>query len=191
MSGQVTLWLQQWRSGDSGALERLMPVLYDELREVAKRQLLHESPSHTLSPTALVHEVYLRFVQQQQLVATDREHFLALAAKTMRRILVDHARMRRRLKRGGGDRPVALDDHEPALLDTREIEEVLALEVALERLAKESERAVRVVECRIFAGLTLEETARVLALSTKSVQRTWNAVSAWLRKEIGQLPHES
>jgi len=187
MSGQVTAWLHEWRSGDATALERLMPVIYEELREVAKRQLLRESPAHTLSATALVHEVYLRFVQQRQLAAADRQHFLALAARTMRRILVDHARARHRLKRGGSTQPVELSD-EPALLAPREIEEVLALELALERLGNESERAVRVVECRIFAGLTLEETARVLALSTKSVQRTWTTVVAWLRKEIGETP---
>jgi RNA polymerase sigma factor (TIGR02999 family) len=186
MSGQVTVWLQEWRSGDRGAFERLLPVVYDELRNVAKRQLLQESPGHTLSPTALVHEVYLRFVQQRQLAANDREHFLALAAKTMRRILIDHARARQRLKRGGGEPPADAD--EPALLDPRDVEEVLALDLALERLAKESERAARVVECRIFAGLTLEETARVLSLSSKSVQRTWDAASAWLRKEIGSVP---
>jgi len=183
MPGEVTAWLEDWRSGDPTALERLVPALYDELREVAKRQLLHEAPGHSLSPTALVHEVYLRLVQQRTLAANDREHFLALAARTMRRILVDHARARHRLKRGGGDRPEPLD--EPALLDPREVDEVLALEQALERLAKESERAVRLVECRIFAGLTLDETARVLSLSSKSVQRSWTAVVAWLRKEIG------
>lgn len=183
MSGQITLWLEEWRSGDAGALERLIPVLYDELRQIARRQLLRESPAHTLSPTALVHEVYLRLLQQRQLVAQDRDHFFAIAARTMRRILVDHARARRRLKRGGGERPVELD--ESALLDPREVEEVLALEAALERLREASERAVLVVECRIFAGMTLEETARALSMSTKSVQRTWSAASAWLRKEIG------
>lgn len=190
MSGQVTAWLQEWRGGDATALERLMPVVYEELREVAKRQLLSESPAHTLSATALVHEVYLRFVQQRQLGAADRQHFLALAARTMRRILVDHARARQRLKRGGSSAHVEVPaaEGEPALLAPGEVEEVLALELALERLAQESERAVRVVECRIFAGLTLEETARVLALSTKSVQRTWTTVVAWLRKEIGDTP---
>jgi len=190
MSGQVTRWLRQWKSGDAAALEHLMPFVYDELREVAKRQLRHESSAHTLTPTALVHEVYLRFVQQRQLVATDREHFFAIAGRTMRRILVDHARAQRRQKRGGGERPVELDENAP-LLEANEVDEVLALEEALERLAGESERAVRVVECRIFAGLTLEETASALSLSSKSVQRTWSAVSAWLRKEIGELPGKS
>ena len=185
--GQITLWLNEWRSGDAGALDKLMPLVYEGLRKVARRQLHRESPAHTLSSTALVHEVYLRLLQQRQLAATDREHFFAIAGQTMRRILVDHARARMRLKRGG-DRSVALEpvaEDEPALLAPREVGEVLALEAALGRLAKQSERAVRVIECRIFAGLTVEETAQALGLSSKSVQRTWSAATAWLRKEIG------
>jgi RNA polymerase sigma factor (TIGR02999 family) len=183
--GQITQWLEKWRSGDAQALEQLMPLVYDELRQVAKRQLRREAPAHTLSSTALVHEVYLRLVQQRQLAASDREHFYAIAGRTMRRILVDHARARMRLKRGGGRRISLEETDEPALLAPREVEEVLALEAALERLGEESERAVRVIECRIFAGLTLEETAEALRLSSKSVQRTWSAAAAWLRKEIG------
>lgn len=190
--GQITLWLHEWRSGDARALDRLMPLVYAGLREVARRQLRRESPGHTLSSTALVHEVYLRLVAQRHLAANDREHFFAIAGRTMRRILVDHARARLRLKRGG-ERPASLEPgDEPELLAPREIEEVLALDVALERLAAESERAVRVIECRIFAGLTLEETAEALGLSSKSVQRTWSAAAAWLRKEIGDgLPIET
>jgi RNA polymerase sigma factor (TIGR02999 family) len=184
MSGEITAFLQQWRAGDARALEQLMPLVYDELREVARRQLLRESRGHTLSSTALVHEVYLRLLQQRQLAAQDREHFYAIAGRTMRRILVDHARARLRLKRGGGEKP-ADPGQEPELLSAREVEEVLALDVALDRLGKESERAVQVIECRIFGGLTLEETAQALGLSVKSVQRTWSAAAAWLRKEIG------
>ena len=151
--GQVTQWLARWRAGDREALERLVPLVYDELRQVARRQLRRESPGHTLSATALVHEVYLRLLQQRQLAATDRDSFLAIAAQTMRRILVDHARARSRLKRGGDDRPVSLEpgDDVPLLSDP-EVEEVLAIDVALERLAQVDERALRVVECRIFAG---------------------------------------
>jgi RNA polymerase sigma factor (TIGR02999 family) len=185
--GQITVWLEQWRAGDQEALERLLPLVYDELRAVARRQLLRESASHTLSSTALVHEAYLRLLEQRRLEAVDRQHFLAIAGRTMRRILVDHARARLRKKRGAG---VALGSEEiaadVALLAPRELEEVLAIEAALEKLARESERAVQVIECRIFAGLTLEETAQVLGLSTKSVQRTWTAAAAWLRKEIGE-----
>jgi RNA polymerase sigma factor (TIGR02999 family) len=185
--GQVTEWLARWRAGDRDALERLMPLVYDELRQVARRQLQRESPGHTLSATALVHEVYLRLLQQRQLTASDRDGFLAIAAQTMRRILVDHARARSRLKRGGEARPIALGagDDVPGLTDAA-VEEVLAIDIALERLAQIDERALRVVEYRIFAGLTVEETALALSISAKSVQRTWTTALAWLRKEIGR-----
>jgi RNA polymerase sigma factor (TIGR02999 family) len=187
MAGQVTECLARWRAGERDALEQLVPLVYDELRQVARRQLQRESSGHTLSATALVHEVYLRLLQQRQLSASDHDGFLGIAARTMRRILVDHARARARLKRGGHDRPAPLDpnDDVPLLTDT-EVEEVLAIDVALERLAQIDERAHRVVECRIFAGLTLDETAEVLGISSKSVQRTWSTALAWLRKEIGR-----
>jgi RNA polymerase sigma factor (TIGR02999 family) len=188
-AGQITECLARWRAGDRHALERLVPLVYDELRHVARRQLRRESPDHTLSATALVHEVYLRLLRQRQLAASDRDGFLAIAAQTMRRILVDHARARARVKRGGKDRPIALDDrHDVALLTDAEAEEVLAIDLALERLAQVDERALRVVECRIFAGLTLEETAQALGISGKSVQRTWTTALAWLRKEVGRDP---
>jgi RNA polymerase sigma factor (TIGR02999 family) len=184
--GPVTQWLTQWRAGDRAALEHLVPLVYSELRLVAKRQLRRESPDHTLSPTALVHEAYLRLLRQHHVQATDRDSLLAVAAHTMRRILVDHARSRTRLKRGGDARPVRLETGEdPPLLNEVEAEEVLAVDFALQRLAQLDDRARRVVECRIFAGLTLQETADVLGISCKSVQRTWTAARAWLRKEIG------
>ena len=163
-----------------------MPLLYEELRHLARRELHRESPGHTLSATGLVHEVYLRLLQQRQLAAVDRDGFLAIAGTTMRRILVDHARARTRLKRGGGARAERLEPGaDPPLLTALEVEEVLAIDLALDRLAQFNERARQVVECRIFGGLTLEETARVLDLSTKSVQRSWTTARAWLRKEIG------
>jgi RNA polymerase sigma factor (TIGR02999 family) len=188
--GPVTHWLERWRGGDRDALEHVVPLVYDELRQVARRQLVRESPGHTLSATGLVHEVYLRLLQQRQLAAVDREGFLSIAGQTMRRILVDHARARSRLKRGGDERPVSLEpgDDVPLLTDT-EVEEVLAINVALDRLAAIDDRARRVVECRIFGGLTLDETAQALGISPKSVQRTWAAARAWLRKEIGQDVH--
>jgi RNA polymerase sigma factor (TIGR02999 family) len=188
-AGQVTECLARWRAGDRDALQRLVPLVYDELRHVAQRQLRRESPDHTLSATALVHEVYLRLVRQRQLAAADRDGFLAIAAQTMRRILVDHARARMRVKRGGKDRPIPIPldtTQDVPLLTDAEVEEVLAIDLALERLAHVDERALRVVECRIFAGLTLEETAQALGISTKSVQRTWTTALAWLRKEIGR-----
>lgn len=185
--GQVTDWLVRWRNGDREALEGLVPLVYDELRRVARRQLRRESPSHTLSATALVHEAYLRLLQRRQVAATDRNSFLAIAAHTMRRILVDHARSRTRCKRGGEERAISLTGgREVPLLNDGEVEEVLAIDVALERLAQVDERAYRVIECRIFAGFTLDETAEAIGLSGKTVQRTWAAARAWLRKELGR-----
>jgi RNA polymerase sigma factor (TIGR02999 family) len=184
-SGPVTEWLTRWRAGDRTALEHVVPLVYDELRRVARRQLQRESPDHTLSSTALVHETYLRLCRQHHLHATDRDDLLAIAGHVMRRILVDHARTRTRLKRGGNVRPERLDTGDDLLLLTQaDAEEVLAIDLALERLAEFDDRARRVVEYRIFAGLTLQETAQALGISSKSVQRTWTTARAWLRKEI-------
>jgi RNA polymerase sigma factor (TIGR02999 family) len=181
----ITRWLARLQAGDPDALDRLVPLVYDELRRVARRQIRQESPANTLSATTLVHEVYLRLVKQRQIAADDRDAFLGIAAQTMRRILVDHARHRTRLKRGGPHSPVSLDDeHEPALLTDDEVEEVLVVDAVLERLGALDERAAHVVEYRIFAGLTLEETATVLGTSIKTVQRDWTTARAWLRKEM-------
>jgi RNA polymerase sigma factor (TIGR02999 family) len=183
--GPVTEWLTRWRAGDRTALEHVVPLVYDELRRVARRQLQRESPDHTLSSTALVHETYLRLCRQHHLQATDRDGLFAIAGHVMRRILVDHARTRTRLKRGGNVRPERLDtSDDPPLLTQADAEEVLAIDLALERLAEFDDRARRVVEYRIFAGLTLQETAQALGISPKSVQRTWTTARAWLRKEI-------
>ena len=184
-TGSLTHWLARWRAGDRSALESLVPVVYNELRQVARRQLSRESPDHTLTPTALVHEAYLRLLRQHHVQITDRDGLLAIAGVTMRRVLVDHARSRTRQKRGGAARPVPLEwGDEPPLLDDVQAEEVLAIDVALDRLGVLDDRARRVVECRVFAGLTLQETADALGISSKSVQRTWTAARAWLRKEI-------
>ena len=196
-AGPVTHWLSQWRAGDRSALESLVPLVYHELRQVARRQLSRESMDHTLSPTALVHETYLRLLQQYHVHVLDRDGLLAIAGLTMRRILVDHARSRTRQKRGGDARPVRLEvDDDLPLLGDLEADEVLAVDVALERLARLDDRARQVVEHRVFAGLTLQETADALGISSKSVQRTWTTARAWLRKELcpslapggGQLP---
>ena len=183
-TGTFTHWLARWRAGDRSALESLVPVVYNELRQVARRQLSRESPDHTLSPTALVHEAYLRLLRHacRSWIATA---CWPPAGITMRRVLVDHARSRTRHKRGGDARPVPLEwGDEPPLLNDVQAEEVLAIDVALDRLAALDDRARRVVECRVFAGLTLQETADALGISSKSVQRTWTAARAWLRKEI-------
>jgi RNA polymerase sigma factor (TIGR02999 family) len=181
----ITIWLERLQAGEPQALERLVPLVYDELRLVARRQLSRESRQHTLSATALVHEVYMRLVRQRRIDASDRETFLAVAAGAMRRILVDHARRRQRLKRGGGDAADLLDaDAVPAILADQEIDEVLAVDRLLTRLNELDARAARVVEYRIFAGLTLEETAAALDTSVRTVQRSWGAARAWLRKEM-------
>jgi RNA polymerase sigma factor (TIGR02999 family) len=183
--GTVTLWLQHWREGDSRALEHIVPLVYDELRRVARHQVSHERDDITLSPTGLVHEAYLRLLSRKQLVGHDRSAFLAVAAQTMRRILVEHARRRTRMKRGGGQHVEAMpDDGLAALAPDVEPEEVVATDLALARLAEMDDRAARVVECRIFGGLTLAETAEALDISTRTVQRTWTAALAWLRKEV-------
>ncbi len=181
--GQVTLWLTRLREGDEEALESLMPLLYDELRRTARQQLRYERPGHTLNPTALVNEAYLRLVQQKQIDAGHRTQFLAIASRTMRRILVDYARAKKRLKRGSGQQPVSLDEAEAFLTD-QEADEVLALDEALERLAAVNERAGQVVQFRFYSGLSIEETAAVLGVSIKTVQRDWFTARAWLRKEI-------
>jgi RNA polymerase sigma factor (TIGR02999 family) len=180
----VTVWLSRWRAGQKDALEHIVPLVYDELRQVARRHLSREPSPHALSATTLVHEAYLRLLGQRQVNAHDRPEFLAVAGYTMRRILVDDARRRTRLKRGGHETPIPLDDEPASLLDEGDAEQVLALDDLLERLAAFEERAARIVEYRIFAGLTLEETATALDVSVKTVQRTWSTARAWLRKEL-------
>jgi RNA polymerase sigma factor (TIGR02999 family) len=186
----VTVWLSRWRAGQKDALGHIVPLVYDELRQVARRQLSREPSPHPLSATTLVHEAYLRLLQQRQVEASDRPGFLAVAGLTMRRILVDEARRRTRLKRGGHESPLPLDDEPGSLLQDADAEQVLALDLLLERLAAFDDRAARIVEYRIFAGLTLDETAAALDVSVKTVQRTWSTARAWLRKELGagQLP---
>ncbi len=181
--GQVTQWLQRLHEGDEAALEHLVPLLYDELRGMAQQQLRHERPAHTLNPTALVNEVYIKLVQREQLHATHRTEFLAIAGRTMRRILVDYARAKKRLKRGGGEVPVSLDEAD-TFLTSQEADEVLALDEALDRLAAMNERASQVIQYRFYSGLTLDETAEVLGVSVKTVQRDWLSARAWLRKEV-------
>ncbi|MEZ4455724.1 MAG: ECF-type sigma factor [Gemmatimonadales bacterium] len=179
----MTACLARLRAGDAEALDRLLPLVYDELRAMAGGQLKREAAGHTLSATALVHEAYVRLADRDRLDADDRGEFLAIAAQSMRRVLVDHARTRKRQKRGAGQVPVSLDAVEHLVSD-QSAEELIALDEALERLAAANPRAAQVVERRFFAGLTLEETATSLGTSLKTVQRDWTAARAWLRKEI-------
>ena len=183
MNGDVTMWLERWRGGDRQAFDRIVPLVYGELREVARRVLRRERPEHTLSATALVNETYLRLLDQRRIAAQDRAGFLSIAACTMRRLLVDHARSRQRDKRGGGAGLLPLEDAEPFLKDY-EAEELLALDLALQRLAAVNPRGCQVIEHRYFAGLSLEESAQVLGVSAKTVYRDFLASRAWLRKEL-------
>ncbi|MFK7847690.1 MAG: ECF-type sigma factor [Rhodothermales bacterium] len=181
--GTITRWLRRLQEGDTSAFDKLIPLLYDELHLIAKQRLRNERQNHTLGATALVNEVYLKFVNQKQLDLADRKEFMAIASTAMRNILVDYARTKKRVKRGGGQANIPLEDVD-AFLSDREAEEVLLLDEALARLANIDERASQVVQYRFFGGLTLEETAEVMGISKRSVQRSWTTAKAWLRKEV-------
>jgi RNA polymerase sigma factor (TIGR02999 family) len=182
-AGEVTLWLARLREGSGEALDRLVPLLYEDLRRLARQRLRAEREGHTLDTAALVNEAYLRLVDQRRIAAGDRSEFFAAASRTMRRVLVDYARARKRDKRGGGVAPVPLEAVEEFLTE-RAADETIALDEALARLEAAEPRAARVVELRFFGGLTLDETAALLAVSSKTVQRDGDAAMAWLRKEV-------
>jgi RNA polymerase sigma factor (TIGR02999 family) len=183
---EITRLIQEHRQGSRDALDRLFPLVYDELRRMAHRALLRERASHTLNTTALVHEAYLRLVDQHRANWNDRVHFLAIAATAMRRILVDYARRQKRLKRGGEQRPVDLDD--AMLVADQRADTLLALDEALSGLGALNERLARVVECRFFAGLTTEETAAALQVTTRTVERDWQKARAWLYIQLQATP---
>jgi RNA polymerase sigma factor (TIGR02999 family) len=180
---EITVLLRRWEDGDERALDRLMPLVYDELLALAHRRLAGERTGHTLQTTDLVHEAYGRLAEVD-LPLQDRAHFFALAARAMRRILVDHARARMAGKRGGGRVPVSLDELavEPPADDGAE---VLALHEALEALEKQDPRKARVVEAHIFGGLTYDETAIALGISPATVDRDLRLAKAWLARELG------
>ena len=179
--GTVTMLLGAWRRGDQAAFERLAPLVYDELRRRARHYLRSERPNHTLQPTALVHEVYLRMVKIDRVDWHDRVHFFAIAAQYMRRILVDSARARRYNKRGAGALNVTFDE---ALAVWDRSPDLVALDDALDALALQDERKARVVELRFFGGLTNEEISEALAVSTDTVTRDWQMAKLWLRREL-------
>jgi len=167
------------------AADELLPLVYDRLRRLARRLLAHERPGHTLQPTALVHEVYLKLVDQTRVSWQGRTHFFAAGARAMRHILVDHARGRGRAKRGGGWNRVTLaEDAAPFAAGGLDGDELLALDEAMQRLAELDERSARVVELRFFGGLTVPEVAHVLGVSTRTVEGDWTHARAWLNREL-------
>jgi len=181
--GNVTELLLAFRDGDRAAFDQLVPMLYDDLRKVARAQLRRGRPGATLDTTVLVHELYLKMADQQRLDARDRGHFLAISAHAMRQVIADYARRRTAAKRGGDSDPVPLDEA-PEIAD-REARWLLDVDQALERLAGRDERMARVVECRFFAGFSEEETAAALETSVRTVQRDWMRARAWLKEELG------
>ena len=165
------------------AMEDLLPLVYGELKRIAARQLRGERSNHTLSTTALVHEAWLELRQLDRIKWQNRSHYLALASQAMRRVLIDHAVARRAQKRGGGQAVETLEDDAIALVEER-AEELLDLDAALERLGTLDQRQVRVVECRFFGGMSIEETAEALELSPATVKREWALARAWLNREL-------
>jgi len=180
--GEVTLLLRELRDGRRDAFDRLIPIVYAELRRIARGQLRRAGSGRTLDTTALVHEAYVKMSAQEGLDVRDRGHFLAVSARAMRQVVVDFARARMAAKRGGDGVKVTLDDR-VATLDA-EAERLLDVDRALERLRAHDERLARVVECRYFAGLAEDETAEALGVSLRTAQRDWMRAKAWLREEL-------
>jgi len=181
---EISELLVAWGGCDESALDRLMPLVYDELRRLAHRYMSHERPGHTLQTTALVNEAYLRLVNWREARWQNRAHFFAVAAQMMRRILVDFARDRQYLKRGGGALRVSLD--KAASFTKSRSEDLVALDEALAALAEVDRRKGRVVEMRFFGGLSVKEVAEVLKVSEETVMRDWRLAKVWLLRELGR-----
>lgn len=181
-SAEVTALLGELAKGNADAGPKLIPLVYEELRRMADRYMRRERSDHTLQTTALVHEAYLKLVDQHSVTWQSRAHFFGVAAQVMRRVLVDHARGHIREKRGGGVVPVSLD--EAMVVSPERSEEFLELDRALDRLAALDSRQAKIVELRFFGGLTVEETAEILGISPKTVKRDWAVAKAWLHGEL-------
>ena len=179
---EIAALLEQLASGVDNAADQLMPLVYDRLRGLAQKMLRNESPSHTLQPTALVNEAYIRMLGQSQVNWQGKTHFFAIGARMMRRILVDHARRKLSQKRGGSLHRISLE--EDLCISKRSDEDVLAIEDALSRLAKLDPRQAQIVELRFYGGLTVEEVAEVLKVSKRTVESDWTMLRAWLRREL-------
>lgn len=180
----LTRLLGEWTAGDASALRRLMPLIYDDLRRLAQNAFAGESPGHTLQATAVVHELYLRLLDQNRIQWHNRGQFFAVASTMIRRILVSHARRHRAAKRGGGAAMLSLD--EVLGLPAGQCPDLVALGEALERLAEFAPRQSRIVDLRFFGGLTIEETAASLAVSTATIKLDWSLARAWLFRELGK-----
>jgi RNA polymerase sigma factor (TIGR02999 family) len=181
---QATELLLSLSNGNREALNDLVPLVYEELREIARKRLRHERQNHTLDTTGLVHEAYLKLIQLDRVQWQSRAHFLAVAAQAMRNILVSHARSRKRIKRGGGAAHTSLE--EAGELPVAEADRILELDAALERLEAVNPRHARVVEYRFFGGMTIEETAAVLEVSIATTKRDWSLLRLWLGRELGR-----
>jgi RNA polymerase sigma factor (TIGR02999 family) len=180
--GNVTKLLLEWKRGKASALDELLPLVYAELRRIARRRLRSERAGHSLQPTALVHEAYIRLISSPALEWRDRAHFFGVAAHVMREILVDHARARGAAKRGGAAPRISLEQGpEPAI---RADPDLLALDEALRALEERDPDQARIVELRYFGGLTIEEAAEVLGISAATLKREWTMAKAWLRREL-------
>lgn len=188
---EVTLLLKAWSVGDEAALEKLTPLVYQQLHNIARRYMAGERPGHTLQTTALVNEAYLRLVDSRKVNWQDRAHFFAVSAQLMRRILIDFARSRGYLKRGGAVPHISLDET-PSVCNEPDVN-LVALDDALKALSEVDERKSKVVELRFFGGLNVEETAEVLRVSTDTVIRDWRLAKIWLLRELsrGSTSHES
>jgi RNA polymerase sigma factor (TIGR02999 family) len=184
MEADVTQLLEEMTGGDRGAIDRLFPAVYEQLRSMARRELRQERPDHTLNATALVHEAYMKMVQLERISWQGRAHFYGAAAQAMRRILISYARMKKAEKRGSGADHVSIDD--VVLAARSQPASVIALDDALTRLEALSDRQARVVECRFFAGMSVEETAEALAISPATVKRDWTVARAFLNRELGE-----
>jgi len=180
---EVSRLLVDWGNGDQAALDELIPLVYDELRRLAGRYMRRESQGHTLQTSALVNEAYLRLVDQKSVKWQNRAHFFGVAAQVMRRILVDHARSRSRAKRGGGAHMVSLAEQAAISNDA---EEVIALDDALKSLAEMDPRKSQIVEMKFFGGLTTEEVAEVLKVTSRTVEREWRKAKAWLNRAVSK-----
>jgi len=180
----ITQALADLTGGDREALDRLLPVVYDHLRAIAQRELRRERPDHTLNATALVHEAYLRLVQLDRIDWEGRAHFFGAAARAMRRILISYARMKKADKRGSGAAHLNLDD--VVVVARERPDRLLALDEALERLSEIDDRQASIVECRYFAGMTVEETGAALGISPATVKRDWTLARAWLNRELAE-----